>query len=273
MPLTQHHRAAFTTWYCILFYVLMMQKAWNGMFLFQLKPHIFNNRFDMVTWLLMKTGIHTWLVDNSTGWIIFDLAFYAMPLLFWIVFRKAPKAASILSFVMLIINFVYVECYTLYPVNSIESFTPWLLFPFLFMTQTLSGFYFVLNGLRYFLLYFFVSAAIWKIIQHGLFNPSEMSGILLYQHKEFLVSSPGSWYTSFIYWLVRYQAISYILYLSATIFEFSFVVGFFTKKYDHVLVAIFFLFIVMDILIMRISYWEISPFILTLIFAKKKGEI
>lgn len=241
------------------------------MLLFQLQPHVFRIRFDMTTWLLMKSGVHTWLLDNPIGWITFDLAFYSMPLVYWIVYRSSAKVASIVSLGMLVINFVYVECYTLYPANSIESFTPWLLFPLLLMTQTLNSFYLVLNGLRYFFLYFLVSAAIWKIVQHGLFNPSEMGGILLYQHKEYLASS-DNWFTSFTYWLIKHQQLGHLLYWLAAILEFSFCLGFFTKKYDQILVTLFFLFIVMDILIMRISYWEISPFILTLFFAKKQPQ-
>lgn len=268
MPMTLLHRKAFTKWYCILFYLLFFFKLCNGMLLFQLQPHLFNLRFDMVTWLLMKTGLHQWLTDNPTGWIVFDASFYVLPLLYWLTYRKNMKAATALAFAMLIVNWVYVECYTLYPANSIESYIAWLLFPCLFATASLKSFYYVLHGLRYFFLYFFVSAAVWKVVQHGVFNLEEMSGVLLYQHKEYLASSPHNWYSAIIYWLINHPVISYVLYAAAAICEGYFIIGFFTKKYDRYLIAIFGLFLIMDVLIMRIPYWEVCPFILVLVYGK-----
>ena len=267
MQLTLAHRKKITLWYCIIFYALMLLKWFNGMFLYQLKPYLFNNRFDMFTWLLMKTGVHEWLLNNPVGWLCFDVAFYAMPLLVFWALNKSIRIAAIASVVMLIVNWVYIQCYTLYPANSIESFTAWLLFPFLFITINLRSFYFVLNGLRFFFLYFFASAGVWKIVQHGVFNVHQMSGVLLYQHKEYLTSS-SNWYTNFIYWLIHHPYIGYLLYVAGTVLELSFLVGFFTKKYDQLLILSFLIFLVMDILIMRIHYWEVTPFLLTLIYSK-----
>lgn len=268
MQLTEQHRRDCTKWYCILFYLLFVYKLWNGMLLFQLKPHLYNIRFDMVTWMLMQSGIHRWLIDNFNGWIALDFSFYIMPAIYWFAYKKRLKISAVLAFIMLLINWMYIECYTCYPANSIESFTAWLLFPFLLMTSSLRRFYFLLNGLRYFLLFFFSSAAAWKVAQSGLFNLSEMSGILLYQHKEFLASSPQTLHSSFIYWLIQHPVVSYLLYLSATVFEGVFIAGFFTKKYDKALIILFLVFLVMDVLIMRIPYWEVCPLLLTLVYSK-----
>ena len=269
MPLAQKHKTAFIASYCILFYILMFHKWWNGLWMVQLKPHLFNTRFDMVTWLIMKTGLHNWLIDNSCGWMLLDVVFYAVPLLYWVTYKKSKKLGIVVAVAMLLVNWIYIECYTLYPTNSIESFTGWLLFPFLLLTTSLNGFYYVLNAIRYFFLFFFISAAVWKIVQHGFFNVHEMSGILLYQHKDYLASSQN-WYTSFIYWLVDRPKVSYVLYLVATLFELSFIIGFFTKKYDRYLIILFLLFLLMDVLVMRIPYWEVAPYLLTLIFSNYK---
>jgi hypothetical protein len=267
MQLTLRHRKKITLWYCIIFYVLMLFKWWNGMFLCQLKPYLFNNRFDMFTWIFMKTGVHQWLLSNSTGWLFFDLAFYIMPLLTWLAFLKNVRLSAIVSCTMLIVNWLYIQCYTLYPTVSIEGFTAWLLFPILFVTVNLQSFYFLLHALRYFFLYFFASAGVWKIVQQGVFNLHQMSGVLLYQHKEYLASS-SNWYTHFIYWLINHPAIGYFIYACGTVLELSFIIGFFTKKFDHILLAAFLLFLVMDILLMRIHYWEVSAFLITLVFSK-----
>ena len=217
----------------------------------------------------MQTGLHQWLLNNYKGWLIFDIAFYTMPLFLLLSLSKSNKAISaIIAIGMLIVNWIYIQIYSLYPSASIESFCAWLLFPALFITTSLTNFYYLLHALRYFFLFFFTSAAFWKFVQLGVFNPRQMSGVLLFQHKEYLASSPGFWYANFIYWLIRHHTISYLLYLTATLCELTFAIGFFTKKADNFLIIIFILFLTADSFIMRISYWEMIPFILTLLFSK-----
>jgi hypothetical protein len=126
----------------------------------------------------------------------------------------------------------------------------------------------MMHGLRYFFLFFFASAGIWKLVQHGAFNSEQMSGILLYQHKEFLTSSPEKWYSYFIYWLINNQGTSYFLYLAGTVIELLFIFGFFTKKFDKWLIGGFLLFLCFNAVIMRIHYWEMTPFLLTLLFSR-----
>jgi len=263
-----HNRTRFTFLFILLFYILAAYKLWNGMWLFQMQPHFFNTRFDGTTWLIMQTGIHQWLLDNKPGWILFDALFYAMPLLYWLAYKYSMKWVPWVAIIMLLVNWIYVQCYTLYPTNSIEGHVGWLLYPFVLMTVRLKSFYFLMNAMRYFFLFFFASAALWKLRQGGAFNPEQMSGILLGQHKEYLVSAPDYWYTLFIYWLVRHQAVSYGLYLAGLLLELVFLVGFFTKKYDRTLLVLFIVFLIMDLFIMRIPYFEILPLALPLLFSK-----
>lgn len=269
MQLSALHRKNLVRGYCLLFYLLMLYKIWNGFLLVQLKPSIFNLRYDLFSWILMNTGIHQWLINNEMGWILFDVIFYALPLIYWMAHHKSIRIASWIAFIMLPVNYIYVSCYTLYPANSIESFIPWLFFPVLLITTSLRGFYFVLHGLRYFFLFFFASAGIWKILQGAVFNTEQMSGVLLFQHKELLTGSVN-WAAQFINWLIQHPLVGYCLYLFATILELTFFVGFFTKKYDRYLIGAFLLFLIADVLVMRIPYWEVTPFLLTLIYSNLK---
>lgn len=268
MPLTELQRRRVIQAFCLVFYLLMLLKLYNGLFLFQLKPFLFNNRFDLAAWLLMKTGMHKWLLNNWFGWIMFDAAFYALPVLYLFAYKKSMRLASAVAIAMLPVNWFYIQCYTLYPSVSIEGSIAWLLFPFLFIAADLKTFYFILQGLRFFFLYFFTSAVVWKLVQGGFFNMSQMSGILLFQHKEYLTSSPMTWYSIFIYWLIKHPFTSYCLYFIATVLEAVFVIGFFTRKYDSWLIAATVLFLFADYFFMRIPYWEVAPFIITLLFSK-----
>ncbi len=269
--------------FMVLFYLLFIYKWLNGQFMYQLQPHFFNLHFDPFTWMFMETGIHQWLLNNQPGWILFDLAFYSMPLVWWLVWKKnllmlpsgelmtrgAGRNASVTAVIWLIINWIYVQCYTLFPSNSIEGHIGWLFMPVLFAAGNLKSFYYLMHALRYYFLFFFATAGIWKFRQGGIFNWDQMSGILLQQHKEFLFNSPDSWYTHLIYWIVQHPAVGWSLYASATLLELSFAIGFFTRKYDCWLYRAFLLFLVMDLFIMRITYFELLPLSLPLLFSKK----
>lgn len=270
MSLNQLHRKNITSLYCMVFYALMLFKWWNGLFLYQLKPIIFDTRFDMVTWALMETGLHQFIIQHPFSWYLMDILFYCMPVVYWLVYLKNKRLAPIAAVVMLVTNWVYIQVYTLYPASSIESFMAWLLFPIAFIPSRLRTFYYIIQCLRYFFLYLLISAGLWKIVQAGIFNPDQMSGVLLYQHKEFLASSPGYWLSRFFYWLINHSRVSYLLYLAGTLLELCFIAGFFTKKFDRWLIYAFVTFLLFDLFIMRIYYWELIPFVIVLLYSRYK---
>lgn len=256
--------------YCIIFYLLLLYKWSNGMMLYQAQPSFFYTREDLFTWVFMQTGIHKWLLNNQAGCILLDALFYSAPLLLFAISRLNQKLITAVALNMLLINWTYIQCYTLYPTTSIEGYTPWLFFPFAFLFNNKTSFALVVDALRYFFLFFMASAGIWKFIQGGIFNINEMSGILLFQHNQELTNSPGYWLSNFYYWLIQHQFISWALYLVATIIELTFLVGFFTKKYDRQLALLFILFLLADYFIMRIPYFEMLPFLLTMEIKKRK---
>lgn len=251
-----------------LFYLLAIYKWWQGLWLYQFDPFFFKIRFDGVSWLFMQTGIHEWLMHKTSPQLVFDIFFYSIPFIYLVTYLISIKVAQWVAIGWLFINWVYVLVYTLYPTNSIEAHTAWLLFPVLFAAVNLRTFYFLLRGLRYFFIYFFFSAGIWKLINGGAFEPSQMSGILLAQHATLLVSDPASWQAKFIYLLIQMPLTGFILYWIGMLIELFFGVGFFSRRFDKLLIVIFLLFLVFDYLIMRIPYFEVIPFILTLWYSK-----
>lgn len=264
MQINDPYRSKVLRWYCIIFYVLMLYKWVNGMFLYQLQPFLFSTRQDIITWLFMQTGVHKWLIGNRSADILMDGLFYAAPLLLLITERRAKTLLPYAAILMLIINWVYVQCYTLYPSTSIEGKTPWLLFPLIFTAGSPVTFSLLFKGLRYFFIFLFASSGVWKIMQGGIFHLDQMSGILLEQHKDFLGLSPSYWYTRFILWLITHEGVSYLLYLMTALLQLTFLTGFFVSRWDRWLGIAFILFVLMDHFFMRITYYEITPFLLTL---------
>ncbi len=267
MEFTLRHQRQITNWLFVLYLILLVDRWWNGIFLYQMQPSFINTRMDVFTWFFMYTGLHKSLLNNHMGWLILDCVFMLLPLACFMLFRLKSKWSGVISWLWVIFNWIYIQCYTLYPTNSIEAHLAWLLLPVLFTCTTLRGFYLSYHFFRYFFLWFMVSAGLWKIWQQGFFNYEEMSAIILMQHKEFLASSIGNWFSDLSFWLLRNQGVGYILYVSSAIIELLFVTGFFTRRFDRWLIVLYILFFIMDVLLMRIKYWEMAPFIVTLCYS------
>ncbi len=241
------------------------------MFLYQLQPAFISNRFDAFTWLFMLTGLPQYLLNNPVACIIADALYYTMPALAYLAAARSQRLLTTVAIGMLMVNWCYLQCYPLYGITSIEGYTGWLLMPLLFIPRSPRTFAFLLLGGRYFFLFFFASAGIWKVVQGGVFYSSQMSGVLLYQHKELFTQQPFGWHAKLL-WQVVASGWGYALYVAATLAEIAFVTGFFTKRFDRWLIVVFLLFLFTDHWLMRIPYYETLPWLLTLWFSQRAAK-
>ena len=257
--------------YLAITILLFADRYINGMLLTQVQAAFFVAPMNVTTWGLMYSGIHKLFIESKSACIIADCLLILLPVVYAILFFLATvKATIVCGWAVLIFNFVYAQCYTIYPSNSIEGHIGWMLFPVALICHNLINFSFVLHFIRYFFLFFFASAAIWKIRSGGVFNIDEMSGILLYQHTPFLVTSPESFFSKVYYWMVQHPLAGYVFYLSATMLELFFITGFFTLKLDRWLLLLLFLFLFADVFIMRIKYFEVLYLASPFLFSNKK---
>ncbi len=250
-------------YYVIICYTLLLYNLYNGLLLCQMQPLFLFMRDDVFSWLFMQTGLPQWLLLHPAYFIAFDTAYYTVPALFLYIIIYKNAYVQPVAFLMLVVNWIYIQCYTLYPTNSITLYIAPLIFPAIFLAKDSRLFHLLFGGLRYFFLYFFFSAGIWKIVNGGVFNPLQLSAILLDQHKEMLTNSPGWWMSKLIGWLIAHPMPAYILYLLVTIMELLFGTGFFTARFDKQLAFIYIFFLLADHLVMRIPYYETLPFLLT----------
>ncbi|MBX3239941.1 MAG: hypothetical protein KIT80_21840 [Chitinophagaceae bacterium] len=270
-PLIRRQQTRVIYLYLLITILLFFDRWLNGMLLTQLQPSFFVNQMNVTMWGQMLTGIHEVFINNPNACKWADALLLLLPLVYTALHLKNKVSLKLATGLgILIFNFVYVQCYVVYPSNSIEGHIGWLIFPVVLLCHNPVKFSLALRFIRYALLYFFVSAGLWKIRNAGLFYPDQMSATILYQHTALLVTAPDSFLSSAYYWLAGHSVISYLLYLAATLLELAFVIGFFTVKADKILLLLFFVFMITDILVMRIKYWEISYLIIPLFFSTKE---
>ncbi|MGG9962987.1 hypothetical protein [Ferruginibacter sp. SUN106] len=220
--------------------------------------------------ILFVTGIQNAVIKSSWLQLSFDIVYYVLPLLLLVLSSKRNKWQYPVAIITGLVNLVYALLITSLGMLSVEGFTGWMIIPLIFALRTDKGFYYALHCMRYVFLLIFFSAGLWKIRGGGIFNMEEMSAILIRQHAPYITVAPGDWFSRCVYYLSNHNLLSYTLYLSATLAELIFVIGFFTKRFDKLLIGAFILFVVLDFALMRINYFAWSAFLGCLWFSTYK---
>ena len=268
MFLDQIHRKRFVIFYFCCFTISYCWLFFNGLLLSQLKPVFFLNRLDLSLNLLFLTGIQHAVMNNNSLRLFFDVGYYALPLLLLIACIRNNRLQYLLAAVIVFFNLVYALLLSSLSMLSVEGFVGWILVPLIFIARSGKGFYYTMHCIRFLFLLVFFSAGLWKIRGGGIFNIEEMSAILLRQHAPYITELPNDWFTRCVYYLANHNKLSYAFYFIATVAELVFVLGFFTKRFDKLLIVAFILFVVFDFALMRINYFAWSAFLGCLWFSR-----
>ncbi|MEO5944981.1 MAG: hypothetical protein ABIP30_17415 [Ferruginibacter sp.] len=268
MQLTDKHIKQFLGSYLAWFIIYYVWIFCTGLLFSQVQPVFFLNRLDLTGNILMLGNLQHLLIKSQSLRIIFDLLYLLLPCLLVFFNLKKSKAVPYIAIATAVFSFVYNYFYTLMIFVSPEVFVVWMFMPFIFSTCSIKGIYFRLHTVRIIFLVFFLSSALWKIRAGGIFNTDQMSGVLKSQHAPHLVNNISDWYAAMISWFISHPAISYTLYLFAFLAEFSFIVGFFTTRFDKYLLILFCMFIIGDYFFMEINYCSWFAFAGCLYFSR-----
>jgi hypothetical protein len=268
LQLTNLHRKQFLIFYFICFAGTYCWLAYHDLLLFQIKPVFFLNKLDFSRNLLMLSDIQHAIIGSHLLQMILDAVYILSPLALLISGLAQHPAQFGIAVFNSLINFIYAMMITSVSTLSIEGYVSWILLPLMFAFKSEGSFFYMLQTMRYFFLIIFSSAALWKIRAGGIFNIEQMSAILLKQHTSYLLDAPHDWFSRLLRYLIIHPKISWSLYLVAALAELFFAIGFFTKKFDRLLLVIFILFLLFDFFLMRINYMSWFIFTATLWYAK-----
>ncbi len=195
------------------------------------------------------------LLMGHPGWqVLADVLYIGAPALLLLGILTNHRAQFLMALFVCGYNFAYGMMISSMSTLSIEGYIGWILIPLVFACSTTLNYHYMLQSMRYFFIMVFVSAAIWKFRAGGIFNTEQMSAILLRQHTGYLVSEPSNWFSQVIFFLSRHPYLSWSIYAVATLAELVFIIGFFTKRFDNLLIVIFISFVLFNYFFMRINY-------------------
>ena len=256
MQYTRDKKLLLTVYFCFYFAVFLFLGIGHRL-LFQVHPVLFYYNRDLAELAIIGSGLPRYMIANPLSFALADTLAFLLPVLLLVYAVRKDRFSPLLGWVFCLFLTLYLLLADLFWEIHHGPFILYVLLCFAFLTNREERFYFILRGCRYYFLYIFVSAAIWKTVRGAVFDGQEMSHILLLQHIDLLSGDCQTGLCRFYAWLIGHPAIAQGLYIGAVISESVFVVGFFTRRFDRLLLGLAILFVAADLLVMRIPYWTL----------------
>lgn len=213
---------------------------------------------DNTFWFFHLLQIPSSITSSAIISTLFDL------LLFMLISSSIFISKTWMNILLSALLVVYHIVFSTYACHHFHSLVGIIFVSFIFWSDKFETRLLSLKAVRYYFLFIFFSAALWKISRGQLFDLSHQSDILSAQHFQWMNDFPESLKTSFYRILIENKLLSQSLFIIVTVLEFSFLIGFFTYKADKILLFLFIAFLVFNYVVMGIFSFELLPFIFVL---------
>ncbi|HVU96449.1 MAG TPA: hypothetical protein VHE34_14570 [Puia sp.] len=243
--------------YCLLYYAVLFFFFLDQRLLSQLHPVFLTYNRDLTEIGLISTGIPAFIMVHSWAALVADGLIVLLPVLNLVYIRLKGCCNPVLGVVFSGVLSVYLLLINLFWQADHEPFMLYLFLSVAFWTNRPERFYAVLRFCRYYFCYVFASAAIWKLARGSVFYIPQMSHILLMHQADLLTGPCDSFWCGVTRFLIGHPVLSWGLYAGAVALELLFVAGFFTRRWDRLLIAAAVLFVAADMWLMRIPYWTL----------------
>ena len=139
--------------------------------------------------------------------------------------------------VFIIFYFVYYVIFNSYGAHHTHSLVPFLIAPVPFLFSKKS-FTFSWQALRYFLLFTYSAAFLWKFFRFSWLQSNQ--GILIVKKNlaPYLFFNQHTFLADIYFWVLNHPFFTEAIFFAGFILEGLFIIGFFTKKFDCVLFII-----------------------------------
>lgn len=223
---------------------------------------LFSLPADPLAWVPYLAGIPDLLLKNY--WIAFGFDLALLVALCILLFNPLQQVLGIISTVLAFLFFITMMGRHIH--WNFQEGIFLILFPLCF--KSIRSKFFGLEAVRYFLLFFYGSAGLLKLISGSFLNSQHLSHLLSGQFAPYFVEGNTGWRTSLHLFLIQHNGISYFLFLGSILLELFAFVGFFTRKYDLWIGVALLLFHLGDWIIMDIAPFGQLAFISLLLFTR-----
>jgi hypothetical protein len=243
----------------VAMYICFYHLISNSMLAQLQQPVFIFNQTEWVYKFYLASGVPQFITGNSFVSSLFDISL----LVFTIGLLLSKQRLFAVLFTLVAFNYFII--YNLVTGHHYHGFVGVILMSIPFWFKSEQRFNFSWEAARYYLLYIFASAALWKILRGSAFYHDQLSNILKQQQINLLLQNPGNYKAHIAQYLIAHTGVSHILMLANVLLQLSFAIGFFTRKYDMVLFVLAIVFVVCNFLVMGILSMELLILNLTLL--------
>lgn len=242
-------------WFFYFAMIWLVYRFWGNTLFSQLAaPVLIYPSIDNTFWIFHVLNIPNFVTQHQFIATIFDLLLFFFPILF----IKTQNKWFAVGYTLLIATYHIV--FATYSAHHFHSLIGLIVISITFCTADEVRHQRLWEAARYYFLFVMASAALWKLFRGAPFYPNQMVNILKAQHAQYFAEHHSSLFTHFYQFLIQNSAIAQSLYWLAILLELVFLVGFFTKKWDKLLLVLFLTFIVINYCVMGIFSFELSVF-------------
>ncbi len=246
---------------CLFF---LIWRGVNHLLPFQLlAPPIYHVGYDFTYWLFMWLRLDQWLVISQPGSFIFTAAiFLSLVLLF-----AFPKN-RVIAVLAAVIFFLYCTAFNIFLGHSLHYQVGFVILFFTFCSGR-RQFDLWWQTARYFACFAFFTAFAWKMVYGGIFqwDGGELSA--KQNLAAYLYHYPDTAMAHFYYWVFQHPFWINLGHKVVILAEGVFLVGFFTKKLDRLLLWLLCFIVISIYLFADVFFFELL--ILTLPFVRPAG--
>lgn len=224
-------------------HVLLPQMGANTPVLFQ-QTEVFYKLFH-------ASGITQYIVGHYIIAAAFDVCLF-FSAFFFIITRE-----RILAVVFWLLTLIYFLSFNIITGHHYHGLVGVLVITIPFFSKSEKRFDFLWQAVRYYLLYVFASAALWKILRGSAFNVEQLSSILKAQQLDLLLQNPDSLRAAISSYLIAHPTTAHYVLLINVALQLFFITGFFTKRFDSILLLLSIIFVVANYFVMSIVSTEL----------------
>jgi hypothetical protein len=220
-----------------VYLILLIYKFFNGELLFQhTNPPLTYPILNFPYWLFLLSGLKDYIFSHD--YLKFTITFLLFSSALLSIFRiHSTIYPRIFCICIWLYQFLY------FSIVAYQPFAIGILFPCLpFIFKKDYKFYLAFNFGRYFLCGLYFLAGILKFVNGGGGNIYQMADSIKMSCLDYMLYNPNNFKSFIMSFFLEHYILGYLLYFLASILEISFLIGFFTKKYDIILLSLFLIF-------------------------------
>lgn len=225
-------------------------------------PVLFVTDFDYTYWIYRFIRFPEMVVQNRAGAILFDCLLVISTI--WNLFTAANNRIIVL--LSALAWTVYGITYNSYACHFMHNTGGIMLLPYVFLVKKEKDFSLAWDGARYFCLYIYADAFLYKAILAGNLYYFPMGvEIIKTNQAPFMLQNPASVLTHVFSFFITHPGLSYAGFAGMVLLQGSMIIGFFTKKWDRLLFIVPILFHLINYFFVDVSFWELLVLNLTLL--------